>query len=219
MRARHISRGGTCREGSHPGGWGPSRRPPLAGCAGPHRENWPEVGVPVPARYFRLLRSTPRGEPVPEIGVRPDARLWRAVPAPTGRTGQRSGVPVPARYFRLLRSTPRGEPSRRLESVPTPAFGGLCRPEVGVPNRPRAFSRLATRGFAALVGLGGHRGRVRFLWWQIVARSGKNTEPFALILRLNPDSGLGVGGQATADPTKPLQISCFPTATTLPPWM
>ena len=29
---------------------GPSRRPPSAGCAGPHRENWPEVGVPLPAR-------------------------------------------------------------------------------------------------------------------------------------------------------------------------
>ena len=29
---------------------GPSRRPPTAGCAGPHRENWPEVGVPLPAR-------------------------------------------------------------------------------------------------------------------------------------------------------------------------
>ena len=29
---------------------GPSRGPPSAGCAGPHPENWPEVGVPVPGR-------------------------------------------------------------------------------------------------------------------------------------------------------------------------
>ena len=32
---------------------GPSRRPPTAGCAGPHRENWPEVGVPGPAGRLR----------------------------------------------------------------------------------------------------------------------------------------------------------------------
>ena len=31
----------------HLGTGGPSRRPPSAGCAGPHRENCPEVGVPV----------------------------------------------------------------------------------------------------------------------------------------------------------------------------
>ena len=29
------------------------------------------------------------------------------------------------------------------------AFGPLCRPEVGVPSRPRALSLAAVRGFAA----------------------------------------------------------------------
>ena len=38
-------------------------------------------------------------------------------------------------------STLRREPSRCLGSLPPPAFGGLCRPEAGVPSRPRASSR------------------------------------------------------------------------------
>ena len=42
---------GTRREGSHPDGWGLRRRGPAGRCADPHRENWPEVGVPVPARH------------------------------------------------------------------------------------------------------------------------------------------------------------------------
>ena len=37
---------GTRREGSHPDGWGLRRRGPAGRCAGPHRENCPEVGVP-----------------------------------------------------------------------------------------------------------------------------------------------------------------------------
>ena len=41
----------------------------------------PEVGVPLPAR--RLC----------SIGISPSARLRRAVPGPTGRTGQRSAFP------------------------------------------------------------------------------------------------------------------------------
>ena len=40
---------GTSREGSHPAGWGLRRRGPAGRCAGPHRENCPEVGVPLPA--------------------------------------------------------------------------------------------------------------------------------------------------------------------------
>ena len=36
---------GTRRDGSHPGSWGLRRGGPVGGGAGPHRENWPEVGV------------------------------------------------------------------------------------------------------------------------------------------------------------------------------
>ncbi len=92
-------------------------------------------------------------------------------------------------------------------------YSSLTRLVSRAPHRPRR-----SRGFHHRL-LGGHLGRVRFFRWQIVARSGRNTNPFPLIRRLNPDSGSGVGGQATADLTKPLQTSCFPTATTPPPWM
>ena len=54
-------------------------RPPAAGCAGPHRENWPEVGVPLPAarcggsavRGFAALGrgAGPHRENWPEVGV------------------------------------------------------------------------------------------------------------------------------------------------------
>ena len=47
--------GGTRREGRHPEGWGLRGRGPAGRCAGPHREDWPEVGVPWPApRFFSM---------------------------------------------------------------------------------------------------------------------------------------------------------------------
>ena len=48
--ARHPALS-TRREENHPDGWGLCRRGPAGRCAGPHRENWPEVGVPVPERH------------------------------------------------------------------------------------------------------------------------------------------------------------------------
>ena len=39
--------------------------------------------------------------------------------------------------------------SRRVGVCVSPAVGGRCRPEVGVPSRPRALCRSAVRGFAA----------------------------------------------------------------------
>ena len=68
-------------------------RPPLAGGAGPHRENWPEVGVPLRAVLFCPGGYGLRGESCRGWGFVLFARLWRAVPAPTGRTGQRSAFP------------------------------------------------------------------------------------------------------------------------------
>ena len=71
-----------------------------------------------------------------ERRVRPAARRRRAVPA-----GGRRSKPSPPSS--VPRSTPRRELSRRSGFVPPPACGGLCRPEAGVPSRPR---RLPYRG-------------------------------------------------------------------------
>ena len=127
-------------------------------------------------RSDRLFRTAPSRQTV----LRGSARLRRAVPTPTGRTGQRSAIQaVPAlllsrRYAvstasrrsmpvgdrRSVARAPRGsavrgsracappcppgyaprkEPSRRSGSTPPRPCGPLCRPEVGVPSRPRAF--------------------------------------------------------------------------------
>ena len=48
------------------------------------------------------------------------------------------------------RLAPGREPSRRLAAAPTRPCGPLCRPEAGVPSRPRASSQSGVRGFAAL---------------------------------------------------------------------
>ena len=60
--------------------------------------------------------------------------------APTGRTGQRSRPSEPPHLLGVRAET---ELSRRLGWAPPRPCGPLCRPEVGVPSRPRAFSRLA----------------------------------------------------------------------------
>ena len=65
-------------------------------------------------------------------------------------TGRTVSAPL-SRAILLSRGyASRREPSRRLGSLPPRPCGPLCRPEVGVPSRPRAFSQSAVRGFAAL---------------------------------------------------------------------
>ena len=75
---------------------GPSRRPPTAGCAGPHRENWPEVERSLACASLRLVRNPderclpfqctdhaerwrfPPRTNTSQLGVLPAARLRRA---------------------------------------------------------------------------------------------------------------------------------------------
>ena len=71
-------------------------------------------------------------------------------------------LPRLPRHPALEGYAPRREPSRRLGSLPARAFGPLCRPEVGVPSRPRDSSLSAIRGFAPLRGAvptGGRRSK------------------------------------------------------------
>ena len=136
MPARHLRCRGSRREGGHPGDRGSSRRPPAAGCAGPHRENWPEVGVPVPARHLRCRGSRREGgHPGGRGPSRPPAcgGLCRPPPGELAR-GRRSLACAPPA---LLGFTPRGGPSGRSGSVPPPACGGLCRPPPGELARGR----------------------------------------------------------------------------------
>ena len=99
---------------NHLGTGGPSRRPPSAGCAGPHREDCPEVGVPLPARRsawwlgrnapcsasaWRLLRLGERSCGPP---CRPEAGAPNYPRAPRG-SGMRGGPahhPAQLRYPR-----------------------------------------------------------------------------------------------------------------------
>ena len=198
--ARDPALKGARRDGNHPAdGWGLRRRDPPGRGAGPHRENWPEVGVPFPlsrrstgsavaaprrrrglaCRAFSvelagnpkkgfglptcpggmcerghspfhkkaiLNRNSPKRAPARE-GVsipapreggfratgRPPPANARLVPAPTGRTGQRSAFPC----LSAIRSV---EGSAQLH------FHSNC-PEAGVPSRPRASSRAAWERF------------------------------------------------------------------------
>ena len=123
----HAERGG------HPGGRGPSRRPPAAGGAGPHRENWPEVGVPVPARHLRCWGPRRQGgHPGGRGPSRPPACGGRCRPPPGELArGRRSRACAPPA---LLGSTPRGgHPGGRGPSRRPPAAG--C----AGPHRRSAF--------------------------------------------------------------------------------
>ena len=52
--ARHPGLWGSAPRGEPSHRWGLNRRGPVGRCAGPHRENWPDVGVPSgPPRFFR----------------------------------------------------------------------------------------------------------------------------------------------------------------------
>ena len=156
--------GGTCRDGSHPDDWGMRRRGPAGLCR-------PEVGVPLPAGPSLPVGYAPSREPigvfaaaalraaVPEVGVpsRPRAfspsavrsthagrmerhRNWFRAPA---RCRSETGAPR-SRCRRAVRGMRReGSHPDRLGFRPPRPCGPLCRPEVGVPSRPRASSRLA----------------------------------------------------------------------------
>ena len=93
------------------------------GCAGPHRENWPEVGVPVPARHRASWGYAETGAmPLCEVRLarRATARLCQ-----TGRTGQRSAFPC-LRVIVPLGDTPRREPCRYLRFVSPAALPRGC---------------------------------------------------------------------------------------------
>ena len=122
-------------------------RPPPAGGAGPHRENWPEVGVPVPAapscrgapcdpgwrtirlggvpRFARLRRAAGKD---PEFGVvRLSAgtsafSVIRAAARYTPFAALRAAVPAPTELARGRRSLASGA----LWTVGVPARGCIC---------------------------------------------------------------------------------------------
>ena len=91
----------------------------------------PEGGVPGPSRH-PALRGTRRE------GSHPDG--WgRRRRGPAGRgAGLKTGVPSRRRH---------GDVEQCAASL---RFAHWCRPEVGAPSRPRAFSRSMLRGLAAL---------------------------------------------------------------------
>ena len=64
-----------------------------AGGAGPHREDCPEVGVPLPARRSFPEGYVPRRASYGNWAIRGSPAFRRAVPGPTGRTAQRSAFP------------------------------------------------------------------------------------------------------------------------------
>ena len=103
--------GGTRREGRHPDGWGLRGRGPAGRCAGPHREDWPEVGVPWPAGHDAGWgwRSTGR--------TAQRSCLSRAVCALTG-TCREGGHPE---GWSLRGRGPAGRCADREVGVPVPA--------------------------------------------------------------------------------------------------
>ena len=160
LPARHERYQGSRREESHPERWGPSRRPPAAGCAGPHRENWPEVGVPFPARHQRY--QGPRRE-----GSHPERWGPSRRPPAAGCADRRSAFPflrvtsaarVRAERRAMQRcaiSRPSGprcrsEDRRSLSARVPPAFfrvrGGGLRSPRGAAEAPRNRSRSCARG-------------------------------------------------------------------------
>ena len=149
----------------------------------------PEVGVPSRPRASaslamrgsaRLRRAVPTGgrrsKPSPRFFFLGDARFR---PPAAGCADRRSAVSKPSPRFFFLGDTRFRPPAagcadRRsaFQAVPAlllpwryavpPACGGLCRPEVGAPSRPRASSPLAMRGSARLrraVPTGGRRSK------------------------------------------------------------
>ena len=163
---RSLAAGVICTNGDvfalrrHPGEQRFAARWPAASCAGPHRENCPEVGVP-----WRLVPSARMAVSLPCGVIRgssdsPPAGLRPAVPGPTGRTAQRSAFPGgwchlhEWRCLCLAASPPAGlrpaVPMRRSSDAP-PA--GL-RPAVPGPTG-RTAQRSAFQAVPALFWRGG----------------------------------------------------------------
>ena len=86
-----------------------------------------EVGVPLPARQFHWLGYSPRRETSRCSVSAPFAALSRS------GADLEVGVPLPAAPSSLAGYSPRRETSRCSGFSLPPAFGGLRRPEVGVP--------------------------------------------------------------------------------------
>ena len=140
--------------------------------AGPHRENWPEVGVPVSARHPFPVGYVRRPPSYGNWATRGFAALRAAVPAPTGRTGQRSAVPcqrvIPSRWgtCRDGRHTGTGRHAVSLR------FAQRCRaPPGGLPRgrRSRASGSSFPGGVLAETGVIRELGDTRF---RCAARSG-----------------------------------------------
>ena len=104
---------------------------------GPHRENWPALQA---VRVASSVGGTCRDGSHPD-----DWGMRRRGPAGRCADCPEVGVPLPAGPSLPVGYAPSRESSRRLGSSPPRRCGPLCRPEVGVPSRPRAFSPSAVR--------------------------------------------------------------------------
>ena len=118
--ARHLPYRDSRRDGGHPGRWGPSRRPPPAGCAGL------KTGVPGPARHLPY-RDARRDRSHPGRWG-PSRR-----PPPAGCAGLKTGVPFSPATARVLRAS-------------FPVRGGGPRSRRGVPGGLRSRTRSCVRG-------------------------------------------------------------------------
>ena len=134
---------------------GSSRRPPSAGCAD-QRSAFPCLH-PVSVYSDTQLRG-PAGRGAPSRWLGPSRRPPSAGCAgPHRENCPEVGVPWSASRECLQRYAVARPCGPRcaiplVGTVPPPAFGGLCRPEVGVPSRPRASSRWSYGSLAPLRG-------------------------------------------------------------------
>ena len=139
-------------------------------CAGPHRENWPEVGVPSgPRASSRAASASPAAlrAAVPTGGRRSKrsprffaSSVYAARGAPRRCADRRSAFPAVPALLRERRCVACGAArrgaDRRSAFQAVPAIlreqrlrrprrsAPRCRPEVGVPSGPRDSSRAAS---------------------------------------------------------------------------
>ena len=154
-RPDHAERRGPGREANHPRTRGPSRRPPSAGCADQrsafpcqrvappggmggnvhHQElNWPEVGVPLPARRSAWWHVRPRRAP-------PGTELSCPAGCAGGRDHERFSAPDHEESGEESRRNP-GYPSGPVNRSPVRSGTPVSRGRFGVlrtPNRPASF--------------------------------------------------------------------------------
>ena len=150
--ARHPALRGTRREENHPDGWGLRRRGPAGRCAGPHRENWPEVGVPLrpapsgPVGFTRGAAFSQQGWCGTHVGGAPRHRRGFRAPArcrsETGAPCRRDSARLAMRGFAAVRlagggvvgagfALPRDRGQRCRGGFRAPA---RCRSETGAPG-------------------------------------------------------------------------------------